>query len=69
MNLVMRVIHRIHRIFSQNPDLFRDNRKEIELLREKILNGKKKDLNKLKKTNGRIRIMIERGEFSFKIVK
>jgi dsRNA-specific ribonuclease len=42
---------------------------ELDKLRNKIINGKVKDINDLKKTNGVIKVMIEKGELSLKIVK
>jgi len=42
---------------------------ELDKLRNKVINGKAKDNNDLKKTNGVIRVMIEKGEFNLRVIK
>jgi len=42
---------------------------ELDKLRNKVINGKAKDINDLKKTNGVIRVMIEKGEFNLRVIK
>jgi len=41
----------------------------VETLKTKVMNGKQKDIRELKKTNGVIKIMIEKGEIELRIVK
>jgi len=41
----------------------------VEDLKTKVMNGKQKDIRELKKTNGVIKIMIEKGEIELRIVK
>ena len=60
MNLILRTIHRVHYLFKLDPNMSRQNKEDIDLLKEKILNGKKKDLKELKKTNGEIRRMVKK---------
>jgi len=47
----------------------RQNQREIELLKDQILNGKKDDIEKLQKVNGKMKVMVESGSFSFRVVK
>ena len=69
MNPVINVVRKVHRFFKLDPSLSRKNRDEIQDLKATVLNGKKKDLRKIKKANGSIRLLIEKGEIHFKMLK
>lgn len=60
-----RFLQRIHYLFgyksTKNP--------QVETLKAKIIREKQKDIREVKKTNGIIKVMIERGEIELKIVK
>jgi len=56
-------LQRIHHFFGCNLT----KNSEADILKEKIMRGKRKDLRELKKTNGIIKVMIEKGEISLKI--
>jgi len=53
----------VHRLFCR--DLIKNDK--ADALRAKIMNGKQKDIRELKKTNGIIKVMIEKGEIELKI--
>ena len=56
-------LQRIHHFFGCN--LTKNH--QADTLKTKIMQGKQKDLRELKKTNGIIKVLIERGEFNIKI--
>ena len=56
-------LQRIHHFFGCN---LTENH-QADNLKAKIMQEKHKDLRELKKTNGIIKVMIEKGEFDIKI--
>ena len=69
MNFFLKVIHRVHSCFGQNPNLAGSNKKEIEILKEKVFNGKKNDIKKIHETNDTLRLMIEKGEINVRVIR
>jgi len=56
-------LQRIHHFFGCNVT----KNHQADNLKAKIMQEKHKDLRELKKTNGIIKVMIEKGEFNIKI--
>ena len=60
-----RFLQRIHRLFgcksTKNP--------QADTLKSKIMQERHKDMWELRKTNGIIKVMIEKGEIELKIIK
>lgn len=69
MGLVLKAIHRIHGFFGSNSEVMMKNKVSCASLKRKVLIGKKKDLRELKKTNGIIKVLVEKAEIEFRIVK
>ena len=60
-----RFLQKIHDLFGRNVT----KNPQVNTLKAKIIRERHKDMKQLRKTNGIIRVMIEKGEIEFKIVK
>ena len=60
-----RLLQKIHHLFGHNIT----KNSKADTLKSKIMEERQKDIQGLKKTNGIIKVMIEKGELEFKIVK
>lgn len=60
-----RLLQKIHHLFHCNIT----KNSQADTLKSKIMQEKQKDIQELKKTNGIIRILIEKGELELKIIK
>lgn len=69
MGLVLKAIHRIHGFFGSNSEVMMKNKVSCANLKRKVLIEKKKDIQKLKQANGKIKVMVEKAEIEFRIVK
>ena len=56
-------LQKIHHLFCQNLT----KNSQVDALKTKIIQERRKDIREIKKTNGIIKIMIEKGEFDIKI--
>ena len=60
-----KILRGIHQLLGCNVV----KRLQVDKLRTKVMEEKQKDIQKLKKTNGIIRVMIEKGEVEFRVIK
>jgi len=56
-------LQKIHHLFCHNLT----KNSQVDALKTKIIQERRKDIREIKKTNGIIKIMIEKGEFDIKI--
>lgn len=63
MKIITRIIHNIHAVFGLDPNIVIKNKKELNGLKAKVINGKKSDIREIKKANRTVRVMIQSGTF------
>ncbi len=69
MNLILKVIHKVHSYFGQNPNLSRNNKANIDLLKDKVFSKEKNNIKKIRKANETFRLLIEKGDIQVRIIR